>query len=108
MNIIPKETCNKTYGGNVTQRQLCASHPSGKQDACFGDSGGPLQYMNKDGKWILSGTVSWGRGCARKKFYGVYTDIKALLPYVNRILKGMVQSCSCSRACLQPLTMLRL
>jgi secreted trypsin-like serine protease len=89
MSIIPQKTCNNSYGGNITQRQLCAGHSSGGQDACFGDSGGPLQYMNKFGKWVLSGTVSWGRGCAQKNFYGVYTDVKALLPYINKILKGM-------------------
>ena len=88
MNIIPKKTCNRSYGGNITQRQICAAYPGGGQDACFGDSGGPLQYMNDDGKWVLSGTVSWGRGCARKNFYGVYTNIKAMLPYINKVLKG--------------------
>ncbi|XP_028405320.1 uncharacterized protein LOC114527820 isoform X2 [Dendronephthya gigantea] len=87
MDIIPKVTCNRSYGGNITQRQVCAAHPGGGQDACFGDSGGPLQYMNEDGKWVLSGAVSWGIGCARKNLYGVYTNVKALLPFIHKILK---------------------
>lgn len=90
MDIIPKATCNRSYGGNVTQRQVCAAHPGGGQDACFGDSGGPLQYLNEDGKWVISGAVSWGIGCARKKLYGVYTNVKALLPFIHKVLKGMV------------------
>lgn len=89
MNIIPKEKCNKTYEGNLTPRQICAAHSSEEQDACFGDSGGPLQYMGDDGKWVLRGTVSWGKGCARKDLYGVYTNVKAILPFINRVMRGM-------------------
>ena len=90
MNIVAQQTCNRSYGGKITQRQMCAAHLGGGQDACFGDSGGALQYMNEHGKWVISGTVSWGRGCARKHLYGVYTNVKVLLPYIERILTGTV------------------
>jgi secreted trypsin-like serine protease len=32
----------------------------GGQDACFGDGGGPVVYIEEDGNHILMGVVSWG------------------------------------------------
>ena len=92
VGIIPLDVCNgsSSYGGNITQRQLCAGYPGGGQDSCSGDSGGPLQYLKEDGKWIIKGLVSWGRGCARRNLYGVYTDVKYLMPYITRTMQGMV------------------
>lgn len=94
VDIIPREVCNgnSSYGGNVTRRQLCAGHKFGGQDACFGDSGGPLQYSNKDGTWTIEGLVSWGRGCARDNLYGIYTDVTALLAFIKETMQGKLTS----------------
>ncbi|XP_075972376.1 trypsin beta-like [Anticarsia gemmatalis] len=50
---------------------FCAgSFSTAAPDACQGDSGGPIVY---DG--VLIGVVSWGLGCARGNFPGVYTRL---------------------------------
>jgi secreted trypsin-like serine protease len=49
-----------------------------RQGLLPGDSGGPA-YV--DGK--LSGIVSWGEGCARKDFPGVYTNVGNDYPVIS-------------------------
>ncbi|WP_067508427.1 trypsin-like serine protease [Actinoplanes sp. TFC3] len=56
----------------VKNESLCA----GKKgvDTCQGDSGGPL-VRQKGSSWVQVGIVSWGLGCARKGYPGVYTQV---------------------------------
>lgn len=67
--IISNSDCNLAYDGSVTDGMLCAGYPQGNSDACQGDSGGPLSYN------VLEGIVSWGMGCARPNYPGVYTRV---------------------------------
>jgi secreted trypsin-like serine protease len=57
----------------VTKDSICA----GKRgvDACQGDSGGPLVRRDGSGRWVQIGIVSWGIGCARPEYPGVYTQV---------------------------------
>lgn len=68
--IISNDDCRKAYKGSIRAGMLCAAHPNASKDACQGDSGGPLTYDN-----VLEGIVSWGSGCARRNYPGVYTRV---------------------------------
>jgi trypsin len=61
------------------QTMVCAGRLDGSQDACQGDSGGPLV---RDGR--LVGIVSWGEGCGRPDFPGVYTRVARFFNDIER------------------------
>ncbi|XP_033213877.1 trypsin-1-like [Belonocnema kinseyi] len=79
--IVSKELCSKAYSsyGGLPDGQICAAHPKGGKDACQGDSGGPLTIYGR-----LAGIVSWGNGCARKGFPGVYTEVASFRDWIVR------------------------
>lgn len=69
--IISKKECNDAYDG-IPEGQICAALPQGGKDSCQGDSGGPIAIQGR-----LAGIVSWGAGCAKPGYPGVYTEVAA-------------------------------
>ena len=59
------------YNGEISDVMLCAGETNGGKDSCQGDSGGPLFKQMDDGSFTLAGVVSWGYGCADRKYPGV-------------------------------------
>jgi hypothetical protein len=80
--IVSNTTCNAAYGGGITANMLCAGLVEGGKDSCQGDSGGPLVVPDGSG-WRLAGVVSFGNGCARPNFYGVYTRISSFTTWIT-------------------------
>ncbi|CAH0715020.1 unnamed protein product, partial [Brenthis ino] len=83
MVLVPKvseKACSNAYAPlyTITPRMMCAGLPSGGKDACQGDSGGPLVHNGK-----LAGIVSWGLGCARPRYPGVYAKVSALRAWID-------------------------
>jgi len=69
------------YGSSIDETMLCASgvSPSGGiTDGCQGDSGGPLLQNGR-----VVGVTSWGNGCAQPGWPGVWTDVGAVLQWVE-------------------------
>lgn len=81
--VVNQEECKRAYSGAgapITERMICAGAPG--KDACQGDSGGPL---TRNG--ILIGLTSWGIGCARPDFPGVWTRVAAVSTWISDQLK---------------------
>lgn len=80
--IVDNATCNSSYG-IIGDNMLCAGYAEGGKDSCQGDSGGPLVVPDEAGNWYLAGIVSFGYGCARADYYGVYTRVSSLVEWVQ-------------------------
>uniref|UniRef100_A0A1A9WR49 Peptidase S1 domain-containing protein n=1 Tax=Glossina brevipalpis TaxID=37001 RepID=A0A1A9WR49_9MUSC len=63
------------YGEQIRETMVCGY--AIEKDSCQGDSGGPLVVESK-----LVGVVSWGEGCAKNGYPGVYTDVSALRDWI--------------------------
>lgn len=75
--FVSDATCNgpNSYDGDViAAEEICAGYMSGGVDTCQGDSGGPMFRQGGSGL-VQVGIVSWGIGCARANYPGVYTQV---------------------------------
>ncbi|XP_019871299.1 proclotting enzyme-like [Aethina tumida] len=85
--IWSNRDCRQKYGhaapGGIVDHMLCAGQAS--KDSCSGDSGGPL--MVNSGKWTQVGVVSWGIGCGKGQYPGVYTRVEKFLPWITKNIK---------------------
>jgi secreted trypsin-like serine protease len=73
--FVPDATCQQSYPELVPAEELCAGYSGGGVDTCQGDSGGPMFRQDAAGRWLQVGIVSWGIGCARPGYPGVYTQV---------------------------------
>ena len=85
--VVSMDSCSTAYPGQINEHQICAG--SLGRDSCQGDSGGPL--TGRDGKGnVLIGVVSFGKGCGREGYPGVYTRIVAYLDWITQKTGGKV------------------
>jgi len=83
IQLLP--TCSNVYENFMQSTQICAGIQSGGRDTCQGDSGGPLVYNPKGtNTWVLIGITSYGNGCARYNYPGIYTKVSAFVPWIQQ------------------------
>ncbi|RDD36299.1 Trypsin-1 [Trichoplax sp. H2] len=83
VTVVSNSDCNAAYSGGITDNMLCAGEPSGGKDSCQGDSGGPL-ISGSGSSPTLVGVVSWGQGCARPGYPGVYARVSRAHSWIKQ------------------------
>ncbi|XP_005062119.1 PREDICTED: transmembrane protease serine 12 isoform X1 [Ficedula albicollis] len=86
VGILPPSLCNSSqgYAGLVDHRALCAGAWAGGTDTCQGDSGGPLVcYQPDTDKYFLVGIASFGVGCGRPRYPGIYVRLSQYRPWIK-------------------------
>ncbi|KAG1688953.1 hypothetical protein DVH05_002939 [Phytophthora capsici] len=82
--IVNNSACAKVL--DVDSTMLCAGGELDK-DSCQGDSGGPL-ILEQPAEDVLIGVVSWGNGCGRVGYPGVYARVSAAREWLDNIAQG--------------------
>ena len=83
VRVVSRRSCQDAYP-RLTGTMVCASSPG--KDSCQGDSGGPLFFCPSSGACLQLGIVSYGSGCASPRYPGVYADVGALRPWIERVM----------------------
>jgi len=82
--VITNAACQKAYPTEtIAETMLCAGFQAGGKDSCQGDSGGPQHFVGEDGRMVQIGVVSWGYGCARAGYPGVYTRTTSYIDWIK-------------------------
>lgn len=68
------------------EEMLCAGHQDGRQDACLGDSGGPLIVLENK-RWTLVGITSAGFGCGEPNQPGIYHSIPKTVQWITSVVQ---------------------
>jgi len=90
MMALRKKKCNETLDGVLKEGMVCA-YGASNQNACRGDSGGPLLDPSDDGDYsedVLLGIVSFGsnKGCGTEQIPTVYTNVPFYMPFIEAVL----------------------
>jgi secreted trypsin-like serine protease len=75
--FVTDASCAQSYGSDFKPAtEICAGFAQGGVDTCQGDSGGPM-VKTANGVVREVGIVSYGNGCARAGFPGVYGEVQS-------------------------------
>jgi secreted trypsin-like serine protease len=76
--FVSDASCQQSYPQDLAPAtEICAGFTQGGVDTCQGDSGGPMTKVDSSGVVREVGIVSYGNGCARPNFPGVYGEVQS-------------------------------
>ncbi|UZI31901.1 serine protease [Streptomyces sp. VB1] len=89
--FVSDTACRSAYGSSfVAGEEICAGYLStGGVDTCQGDSGGPMFRRDNTGAWVQVGITSYGQGCARPNYPGVYTEVSTFASAIASAAAGL-------------------
>lgn len=92
VGVVDFNTCNgpSSYNKALLPGMFCAGLMRGGKDSCYGDSGGPILQAKSGGGWRTVGIVSWGEGCAKANYPGIYTNIGTYASWISSTTGGAV------------------
>ncbi|XP_078147043.1 neurotrypsin-like [Centroberyx gerrardi] len=82
--------CKKRYGDSYSSHgTLCAGSPPDTSrlhgDGCQGNSGGGLVCQGEAGRWVLTGVVAGGYGCADPSSPALYTRVSRFRSWIEEV-----------------------
>ena len=89
---VPDGSCHAAYAddGYIDADMICAGDLTGGGiDACQGDSGGPLVRRDAGGAFVEVGIVSFGYGCGRSGYPGVYTQVSTYAQQITAAVDAL-------------------
>jgi len=90
LDEISNSECQRRYNDfyrrskhkpRITREMVCAGNE--EADACSGDSGSPLLWLNTDLRWMVGGVVSFGPSSCGNKAPGVYAKVETSLDWIR-------------------------
>jgi secreted trypsin-like serine protease len=88
---VADRPCAKAYARTGVDLVGAESICAGKRgvDTCQGDSGGPMVRRDSSGGWVQVGIVSWGLGCGRAGYPGVYGQVSAFRTAIRAAVRKL-------------------
>lgn len=85
--------CKKRYGDSFSSHgTLCAGSPPDTSllhgDSCQGNSGGGLVCQEETGRWVLTGVVAGGYGCAVSSSPALYTRVSRFRSWIDEVINA--------------------